>query len=60
MQERKARKENQNPAGKLCIWLLGGAKVARASRGIPVAIGAGAIHNSKLKSFQKFAVKSLQ
>ena len=31
-----------------------------ASRGIPVVIGAGALRNSKLKSFRKDAVKSLQ
>ena len=61
LQQRKARKEIQiQQGGKLCSWLLGGAKVARASRGIPVAIGTGALCNSKLKSFQRVAVKLLQ
>ena len=33
---------------------------ARNARGIPVAIGAGALSNSKLKLFRKDAIKSLQ
>ena len=45
---------------KLCSWLLGKAKVACTLRGIPVPIGAGALRNSKLKSFRIVAVKSLQ
>ena len=51
---------NPNPAGKLCSWLMGRAKVARASRRIPEAIGVGALCNGKLKLFRKVGVKLLQ
>ena len=49
---------NPNPAGKLCSWLLGGAKIARTSMGIPVPIGAGVhakVNKKRLKSRRKVA-----
>ena len=57
LQQQKARKES-NPAGKLCSWLLDRAIIARALRGIPLAIGAGTLHNSKLEMCSVSTVKA--